>query len=436
MKRGLLVGVYLPVLIFEVGIGAITPVVPLSAVDLGASLAGAGLVVALLGIGQLAGDLPAGAVTARLGDRRAMLLAALAATVVLVGAASAPGVATLGASLFLLGAINAVFMLARHSYLTETTPAVRRARVLSTLGGVQRMGIFVGPFLGAGAVHLFGLRSVYWLAVATSLISAVVVAMVRDDAAASRSTRVTVSTWRVLVDHRKVFATLGLAGLLVGAARGCRQTVLPLWGEHLGLAPATTAIVFGISGAADMLLFYPAGRLMDRRGRLWTALPSMLILALGFALLPLTSSLAGITWVAVVIGLGNGMGSGILMTLGADVAPRAVRAQFLGIWRLCQDAGTAGGPLVVAGGAALGSLAGGIWAMGGVSLASAAGLARWAPRWSVHASRTTRRRAGLLPTRVATLPAQGQEAEHHTGGADGHRPGSDGPRQGQGAQDQ
>lgn len=383
---------------FEVGIGAITPIVPLSAVAGGASIAGAGLLVALMAVGQILGDGPAGVIAARLGDRRAMRLAAAGAVVVLAGAALAPNLVVLGISLFALGAINAVFMLARHSYLTESTPVLRRARVLSGLAGIQRIGLFVGPFLGAAVVYLADLRGVYWLAVGTSLVAAVVVAVV-PDAAGPVTRPAPASTWRVLRDHRRVLLTLGVAVLLVGAARGARQTVLPLWGEHLGLSPATTSIVFGISGAADMLLFYPAGWLMDRRGRLWTALPSMLVLGLGFALLPLTTGLTGIVWAAVLIGLGNGTGAGILMTLGSDVAPTVGRAQFLGLWRIWQDTGVAAGPLVVSAGAALGSLAAGIWAMGAISVASAGALARWAPRWSIHASRASRRRAreaGLL----------------------------------------
>lgn len=392
MNRAVLLGVFLPVLVFEIGIGAVTPIVVLSAVDLGASAAQAGVVVALLAVGQILGDMPAGSVAARLGDRRAMLLAAVASVGVLAGAALAPSLVVLAGCLLALGGINAVFMLARHSYLTETTPVLQRARALSTLAGLQRIGMFLGPFLGAGVVYLLDLRAAYWLAVVASVVAAVVVAAVPDVDHHGPPT-VVASTWRVLRDHRHVFATLGVAVLMVGAARGSRQTVLPLWAAHLGLSPATTSIVFGISGAADMLLFYPAGRLMDRRGRLWTAIPSMLVLGLGLLLLPLTSTVGALTWVAVLIGLGNGMGAGILMTLGADVAPRASRAQFLGIWRVCQDVGNAAGPLVVAGGAALGSLGAGIWAMGAVSLASTGALGRWAPRWSVHANRTTRRRA-------------------------------------------
>lgn len=397
-RRAVVLGVYLPVLIFETGIGAILPIIALRATQLGASLAQAGLVVALLAVGQIIGDAPAGALAARIGDRRAMLLAASASVLMLGLAALATTVVVLGGALLLLGAVNAVFLLARHSYLTETTPVLQRARVLSTLAGLQRVGTFLGPFIGAGLVHLSGLTAAFWFACATSAVSAVVVLAV-PDVDHGRVPSAGASTWQVLRDHRHVFLTLGLGVLMVGAVRGSRQTVLPLWSEHLGLAPATTSLIFGLSGAVDMLLFYPAGKLMDRRGRLWTAIPSMLVLAVGFVLLPFTSSVGGVAAVAMLIGLGNGAGSGILMTLGADVAPREVRAQFLGLWRLCQDAGNAGGPLMIAAGAALGSLAAGIWAMAAIGGMSVAALARWAPRYSVHANRTSRRRAreaGLL----------------------------------------
>lgn len=397
--RRLLLGIFVPVVVFEIGIGAVLPVVALTAVDLGASPAEAGLVVALLAVGHIAGDVPAGAIASRLGDHRAMLAASVGAVVAVTGAALAPSVALLGVALLALGMVGAVFGLARHSYLTEVTPVMQRARVLSTLAGLHRVGLFIGPFLGALVIHLFGPRSPYWLAVVTSVVTAVVVGLVARGEPAHTPPQEVVRTSRVLADHRQVFLTLGIAVLLVGAARGSRQVVLPLWSEHLGLAPATTSLVFGLAGAVDMLLFYPAGKVMDRRGRLWTAVPSMLVLGAGLLLLPLTTTLAGLAVVAIVIGLGNGMGSGILMTIGADVAPPHARAQFLGVWRLCQDSGNAAGPLLVAAGAALGSLAAGIAAMGLVAWGSAAALARWVPRWSVHANRRTRRQAreaGLL----------------------------------------
>jgi MFS family permease len=143
-----------------------------------------------------------------------------------------------------------------------------------------------------------------------------------------------------------------------------------------------TSLLFGLSGALDMLLFYPAGKVMDRFGRLWVAVPSMLVMAVGLAILPFMHTVAGVAVAAAVLGVGNGMGSGIVMTLGADVAPADARPTFLSVWRLFQDTGDAVGPLVLAGGAALGSLAAGVWATAVLGAGSAAALARWVPRYS------------------------------------------------------
>lgn len=400
--RSVVLGAFVPSLVFEVGIGAMLPIVAITATNLDASLAAAGTMAALVPIGQLLADVPAGALAARLGDRHAMLFAGIGSAVGFVGCALAPNLAVLAAGVLLIGAATAVFNLARHAYLTEITPPLRRARVLSTLAGVHRIGLFIGPFAGAAVIHGSDVRAGYWLALGTSLAATAVIAAVRPapgesgrTAARTGPRRSTRSTWSVLGEHRQVFATLGLAVLLVGAVRGARQTVLPLWGEHLGLDPAVTSLVFGVAGAADMLLFYPAGKVMDALGRLWIGVPAMLTMGLAMALLPLTTTVAAFAWVAVLLGLGNGMSSGILMTLGADVAPPGERAQFLGIWRVFQDGGAATGPLVVSAGAALGSLAAGIWVMAGSGVVAAGALGRWVPRWSAHANRTTRRRAGL-----------------------------------------
>ncbi|WP_431837567.1 MFS transporter [Cellulomonas sp. Y8] len=414
MNRSLLTSAYLPALLYETGLGAVTPVVALVAAGMGARLDQAALIVALVGVGQILGDVPAGALAARVGDRRAMLVAALVACVALTIGALAPTLPVLAVGVLLTGAASAVFHLARQAYLTEVVPVVNRARALSTLGGVSRIGVFLGPFLGAAVLHVADLRAVFWLAVGTTVAAAAVVGLARDvdDRHPAARGRPRVSTAGLVRRHGRLLATLGLAVVLVGAVRATRQVVLPLWSEHLGFAPATTSLVFGISGAVDMLLFYPAGKVMDRRGRLWVAVPSMLVLGGAIAVLPLTSTLAGLTVVAMVMGFGNGIGSGILMTLGADVAPPDARAQFLGVWRVFQDSGAAAGPLVVSAVAAAGSLAAGIVTMGAAGLLAAGALAATVPRWSEHATARTRARAAAARAAAARAGATDPPSGH------------------------
>jgi MFS family permease len=422
---------FLPTLIFETGMGALAPVLALSARALGGSVGAAGLILALLGVGQILGDVPAGALAARVGDRKAMLIAAGIAAAALCGCALSRSVWQLGLAVTATGATNAVFNLARQAYLTEVIPVELRARALSTLGGMVRIGAFIGPFIGAAVLTVYPVRAVYWLALLCTALAATVLLIVPDlaePAASGPGGTAPVSVRSVVGAHYRIFLTLGLAVVLVGSVRATRQTVLPLWAEHLGLSPATTSVIFGIAGLVDTLTFYPSGKVMDRAGRLWIAVPSMLVLGLTQAVLPLTHSLVSLTVVAMLMGFGNGIGSGLLMTLGADVAPPQTRSQFLGVWRLCADSGSAGGPLIVSAAASLGSLASGIITMGAVGVLAAGALLRWVPRYSPFATTGTRR-GGAVVSAASALPPRGPGRANaaSTSGAEGEGLLEDGP---------
>ena len=389
--RPVIVGVIVPALLLGIAVGVALPLIPLSAARLGGDLATAGFVAALLPVGKIISDLPAGALAARIGDRAAMLLAGVLAVIAFVGLAAAPVLWVLALSVLLLGIATGIFHLARHAYVAEVAPPHVRGRILSTLGGMHRLGYFVGPFLGALVILGGSPRPAYWLGTGFAVATLAVLAAVRpatgDRSTASAGAAPAPSLLRVIVRDRRMFMTLGSATFLVGAIRGARLTVLPLWGAYLGLDAEVISVIFGISGAIDMLLFYPAGKIMDRFGRLWIALPSMLIMSVAMALLPLTDSAAELTVVAVLLGLGNGLGSGIIMTLGADVAPADARSSFLGVWRLFQDSGEAAGPLVVAAAAGLGSLAAGVYAAASFGALASAALARWVPRYTPYGTR-------------------------------------------------
>jgi MFS family permease len=387
--RSLVPSAFLPCAVFEVANGAIAPVIALTALGLGASPALAGFMLTLLGIGLVLGDVPAASVAERIGDRRAMIFSSLVATAALFGCLVAPSLIVLGASLLLVGLCTATFYLARQSYMTEVAPAHLRARAMSTLAGSHRVGLFVGPFIGAGAISIGGTRAAYVVAMAAAAATATIVAVVPDVQSlddAPRVPRGEISTRTMLRDHFRLLATLGVGILAVGMVRSARQTVLPLWAHHIGLNSAQTSLVFGIASAADMALFYPSGKVMDRLGRLAVALPAMLILGVGMMALPLTASAISLTVVAIIMSLGNGIGAGIMMTLGADVAPASGRTRFLSMWRVMGDSGNAAGPLVVSFGALVWSLAAGIVIIGSVGVAAAAALAAWAPRYSAYAT--------------------------------------------------
>ena len=148
--------VYLPTVLFSLGEGAVIPLIPVIAASMGADVAFAALVASALVVGQLCGNLPAGWAVSRIGERWTMVTAGSVAIVAGVGMVLSPSLAILAASVFVLGFCAAAFGLARHAFMTTRVPLAFRARALSLLGGSFRLGVFIGPFVAAALLQLFG----------------------------------------------------------------------------------------------------------------------------------------------------------------------------------------------------------------------------------------------------------------------------------------
>ncbi|WP_458351994.1 MFS transporter [Pacificispira sp. HM-600] len=446
--------IYGPTVLFAVGEGAVLPLLPVLASRLGADIAVAGLVASALVVGQLVGNLPAGWAVARIGERLSMAIALGIALLGVAGALIAPNIGVLMASVLLIGLCAAVFGLARHSFMTTRVPIFYRARALSLLGGTFRLGMFVGPFIAAALLAIFGTEdAALWFFGICLVATALLVLLGPDpetriaaeesrstgtDASAPRPTdaraaagaefgasdpeavdpeaanpaavnpeavnpeavdredtgeAVTgsiptserIGVLRTMWRNRGVLARLGLAAASLSSVRSARQLVMPLWGLSIGLDASTIALVVGISGAIDFALFYVSGQIMDRFGRLWAVLPSMVLMGGGFLALSVTHDLADASmWFAafaMVLAVGNGLSSGILLTLGADVAPKSNPAPFLGSWRTLTDAGGAATPLLVSGVTAVWSIGGAVALIGVVGLVGAVAFSRYVPRF-------------------------------------------------------
>jgi len=347
-KRSLVLPVFLPSFLFSTAEYGILPSIPASAEGLGANLAAAGAATGALMIGRLCAEIPAAKVVDAFGERVAMIYAAMAGALGILLSLFALNLFMLGAGVFIVGAAAAVFGLARLGWMTEHVPLEFRARSLSILGGMFRAGSFVGPVLGAWVIHQYSVTEVFYLPLVLCAITAILLLSTKKEKDLIKSTSSMTETFRVAKREWKKLATLGVASSILSALRGTRMVGLPLIALALHLPTEQASLFIGIAGALDFALFYFSGQIMDRFGRSFAAVPTLVGLGLTHLLVGVAVDANTFLVLALVMSLANGIGSGVIMVLGADLAPKDKRNEFLAAYRLLIDVGDAGAPYALA----------------------------------------------------------------------------------------
>lgn len=379
VMRRIALPVYAPSLFSAIAQNAVQILLPLYALDVGGGAALAAAVVGLRGAGTMLGDVPAGVLVARIGDKGVMLaglLAVLASTIAASVTDATPLLAF--ASLGFGGGVG-VWLLARMSFITEAVRPHQRGRVISVLAGLQRAGALAGPLAAGAGAEAFGFSAAFAGAAALLVVSlALVIACAPAGRPALRhpgSARLT----QVVRGHARTFATAGSVMVILSFLRAGRLLMIPLVGTSLGLSTTEIGLAFSLSAAIDMVMFYPAGIMLDQLGRKWALAPALLLLGAGVAALPFAAGFFSFVAAALLAGLGNGFGTGIFMTLGGDFSPEQGRGEFLGVWRLVGDTGAAVGPFAMGAVAQWASLAAAGAATGALALAGVAVLLAFVP---------------------------------------------------------
>lgn len=359
--------VYVPSLTWSTGIGALNSVVVLAGLSMQMSESWASAMVGIMGVAGVIASVPIGRMVDRIGDRSSFviggLIAVLAGTCALV-CLRFPGinraVVAFVIAMVAISIAGDIWQLARQSYVAESVPMTWRARSMSMLGGMSRIGRLIGPALASLAIVLGGIPGTFWFLIAATVLALSLILLFTAPTpeildvkppASQRSSSETppASLQRRPRTHVDVVSTmlLSVGTVLLSLVRTNQIIVVPLVGTSLGITEELISATFAISAGLDVAVFYFSGAIMDRFGRRASVLPCLLIMAAGFVGLALSGGVVSFMVSACVVGFGNGFSAGTVMTMGVDLSPDINRSRFLGIWQAISQVGPTVGPFVI-----------------------------------------------------------------------------------------
>ncbi|MBP2583727.1 MFS family permease [Streptomyces sp. PvR006] len=306
-------------------------------VELGHSAWFAGLVVALHGLGGVAGSPLGGALTDRWGRRPTMVtmhLAAAASAAALAVVTSAWAIATV---VLLMGVAMQAVRPSINATIADMVPAhdVRRAYALNYWA--LNLGFAIAS-IGGGAAIFLGYRTLFVVdAVATTLCAVIVFLRLpetrpeaRTDKAGQPVVEAKVSMLTVLRDAP--FRTLVLLNLFVCLVFTAPWIGLPLTMADKGLSPSSYGVVIAVNGIVIVGFQLLVNKVTDKRSPVLLLTLSSLLFALGTGATALAgSSVVAFAATVVVWTVGEMIHVPTNAAATARLAPEHARGRYQGV---------------------------------------------------------------------------------------------------------
>jgi DHA1 family multidrug resistance protein-like MFS transporter len=325
-----------------------TPVLPLFALDIGATPEEIGWIVIASTIPGILISFPAGAIADTFGRRRVIIGS-------LVVFATAPflylGVAEswqLMAVRFYHGFATAIFGTVATAAIAERYPE-RRAAMLSTYSSVTIVGRSIAPFLGGFLISTANFHSVYIACAVSGTLAWLVGSLLpREDSAPAGKNiefpRFFLALRIVLQDRTIVLTSLVEAAqfLVFGAV----EAFLALYAVSVGIPAWQVGIILGVQLVSVVAIKPLMGQLSDRWGRRTIIFPGLALGAISVGLLPLGSEVFGLSLLSLLYGIGFATVTSSTSALVADVAKQGQFGASIGVLRTIMDIGQTIGPVL------------------------------------------------------------------------------------------
>ena len=340
--------------VVALGFGLVVPVLPLFARSFGVSLFAATALVSVFAAVRFLSNFATGALSDRIGTRRAIAWGAIVVAASSVASGLAPTYGALVVFRGIGGFGSALFFNALLSHVILMVPADYRGRAVGLLQGAFLFGILFGPTVGGALAEPLGLRwpliiyGGFCLAAAgVALVGLPRVESAEASEGGERGPRALLAVAARFLRDPAFVAALVMMAASRWSATGVRFSLVPLFGEEVvGAGALLVGVALTLSSVSHAATLWPAGRIIDLYGRRRLAAPAYLAFGMASVALAWATSVPAFLLVMALYGIGTGLTSVTPPAIVGDVAGPADTGKAVGVLNTAGDLGSVGGPVV------------------------------------------------------------------------------------------
>ncbi len=353
-----------------VGLGVISPILPLYMREFGASGVELGVVFALFSLARFLLSPVFGRVSDRMGRKPLILLGLGLYAGVSLAYTAAQALWQVAIIRLLQGAASTLVTPLAQAYVADRVQPGREGRILNLFYTAQFVGMGIGPILGGSLAEHFGLRAPFWAMFFLAVLAGLGVAfLVPGDARPSRRMK-EVRSWREILAQPEIWALAAYMGTR-GFWRQAFNAFWPLLAAEKGLGETMIGAVLTLYFLGESLFQVPAGYLADR----WPPVPQVLwggmIAVLPLFAIPFLPGAWPVAVLSVVMGVASALGRGSLLVLRTRVGRTHGMGAVVGVQTAAFAAGQALGPTLAGVAQSLAGLAAPFFLSGSLGLAGA-----------------------------------------------------------------
>lgn len=357
-SKRILVWICALIAVNQLGFGSIVPVIALYAEEFGVTKTAIGLAVGVYGLARFVANVPAGQLADRFGRKTTLAAGGVITVAGSALCALAPSYEIFLVARFINGAGAAIVLTGGQIVVADIASPRNRGRVMAVYQGVFLSAVAAGALPGGWLATRYGLASPFW---ANAILAAVVTGLALFFVPETRpplldSARRT-ATGAALSFSQQVSLLMATPGFLLVcivsfinffARTGGIFNVIPIHADvNIGLQPNQIGVGISIATIVGVILAYPSGVLIDRFGRKGVIALSTVFAGAAMVLFAVSDSFLAFLLSSFIWGVGSGVSGAAPAAYAADLAPKAMMAPALSMYRTIADLGYVVGPLLL-----------------------------------------------------------------------------------------